>query len=193
MLAASVDYITNSRERRFCQSLKDNVGTGNIQVETIIRELRLFDLPSKQELKEYMFDGVECSICLSLHDGDSLKTVNCGHLFHGECLKHCLLDRLPENRLLCPECNHDFIEKVDTVWKKKFSNTAKPDFDDTSINESIESFYSASIPPEAESHEQLLQSDDDSDNASRRIVPPLTGIAVCLRKTMRKMCRCWFD
>lgn len=50
-------------------------------------------------------ESTECAICLDLNDDQSIKLLNCTHIFHSHCLKNWLIEAPLENSCFsCPIC-----------------------------------------------------------------------------------------
>ena len=81
-----------------------------------------------------------CSICLSeFEDGQTVKTLRCGHSFHPECIDTWLVNE----RALCPVCRQgiyqveDWVEEMSSVDRRTSSRKAR-------VGRSI-SFYRKSV------------------------------------------------
>jgi hypothetical protein len=110
--------IVINRDLLFCNRLRDDIQNGIASIATVLTETLIFTKITKSEVFTYSEDDEECPICLASFDKNSLKAVNCGHVFHSHCLSECLKSRPSSLRTECPTCRHDFLEKpIGDVWK----------------------------------------------------------------------------
>ncbi|KAE7996402.1 hypothetical protein FH972_001131 [Carpinus fangiana] len=51
------------------------------------------------------FGATQCRICLTdFADGERLRILPCGHMYHGKCLKQLVTS----GSMTCPDCRHNF-------------------------------------------------------------------------------------
>jgi hypothetical protein len=97
----------NDTSLLFCKKLRTDIQNGVASIDAFLAQTSVFQKVAKNELSAYS----ECHICWNDHDKTSLKSVNCGHVFHSACLKQCIKSRPPMLRTECPTCRHDYLDK----------------------------------------------------------------------------------
>ena len=61
-------------------------------------------------------EEVECSLCMvGLGEGDAVRKLPCGHVFHVECVDRWLMESQKHQKRRCPLCNTDPISAMQVV------------------------------------------------------------------------------
>jgi hypothetical protein len=62
-------------------------------------------IPNKPFRKALFDDNIQCIICMDgFNENELVKQLNCGHIFHGDCIDHWL-----EQQKTCPFCKNECI------------------------------------------------------------------------------------
>jgi hypothetical protein len=72
----------------------------------ILSHRLFFEQAQNDSLNDYDI----CTICILANDDTSVKTLNCGHSFHTQCLKQCILTSPKDKKSHCPNCRQNFIQ-----------------------------------------------------------------------------------
>jgi hypothetical protein len=152
-----------NREAFFCEKLRTDIQNGFANIDAFLAESSIFQKIDKNEMKHHD----DCHICWDGHDETSLKSKNCGHVFHSACLKQCVLSRPPLLRTECPICRHDFLDKSKgDVWKPTIAEELGLTLDPT-----------------------LSSSKDDDDLKIKPLIGPRNrGIFGCIKKLSDALC-----
>jgi hypothetical protein len=120
--------LRNTEMGQVCRVLRDKIEAGVkrgvFNSNEIVSHRLFFEELDPVVLAQDFEDGNTCSICLQPNNDMSIKSLNCGDIFHENCLKLCMENVIQSKKLECPNCRQNFIRVRKKAWVNNGSPTA---------------------------------------------------------------------